>query len=47
MMFHLNVKDDNDDISAYVTKVTLVITLVICCISQGSSTITFWTTGTS
>jgi len=25
-MFHLNVQDDNDDVYAYVTKPTLVIT---------------------
>jgi len=27
-MFHLNVQDDNDDVYAYVTKPTLVITRV-------------------
>jgi len=28
MVFHLNVRDNNDDVEAYVTKPTLVITRV-------------------
>jgi len=28
MMFHVNVQENNDDVYAYVTKLTLVITLV-------------------
>jgi len=38
---HLNVGYDNDDVEAYVTWLTLVMTRGACCVSQGILKILF------